>query len=231
MAREEHNEICMQGGDMLAYLYDEMSAGQRDSFELHLADCISCIDGFAELSQSRYSVYEWKKLEFDPLQTPEIPIPFKEAAVPFFDKVKAVFSRFGWSSAIPAFGSLLIVGFIGFVWLGGVRDQDNLLAENAPTPSITPPPQTKQPVSDTGIEPMLKVTPVLPSTTAKKQVDEKIVPVKASNRNPVQRTSPSKTQNASQTTRTGVPTLADHDEDEDDTLRLSDLFEEIDTSR
>lgn len=229
MARDAHNEICTQGGDMLAYLYNEMTEAQRDTFEVHLEDCMTCIDGFAELSQSRYSVYEWKKLDFDPLETPQIIIPYEEARVSFFDQVRAAFGRFGWAAAVPAFGALLIATIVGVAWLSADGDE-GYVADNIPAPSGTPLPSVKPPVPLPSQAPITAAA-MPPSSQPKKQVEEKIVPVKASDRKPAQRTPAPKPGKTAPSVRRNVPTLADHDDDEDDTLRLSDLFDEIDTSR
>ena len=236
MAREDRNQICTHDGDMLAYLYNEMSADQRDSFELHLEDCETCIDGFAELSQSRYSVYEWKKVDFDPLQTPYIDIPYKtavEAASPsFIEKVRAAFANAGWATAVPAFGAVLIAAILGFVLLGGGDDVvNNELAREAPTPAVTPLPQSKvvTPANSAAGKEVRGDEVSAPKTNS----EERIVPVKAVERKAVQRVPATQkpTGRTNPTVRAQIPTLAEQNEVEDDSLRLSDMFDDIDTSR
>ena len=75
---EMNNETkfsCSHGEEMLAYLYDELSPDGRERFETHMESCFECIDEFAELAFSRYSVFEWKSLEFAPLPTPKFVVP------------------------------------------------------------------------------------------------------------------------------------------------------------
>src|SRR5881392_3406899 len=92
---------CKFNGDMVSYMYGELPSDESTVFEQHLLDCTNCTDEFAAISSSRYEVYDWKKLEFDPLETPSFEIPVGEAAgVSWSDKVRAVFAR-GWM--VPAF--------------------------------------------------------------------------------------------------------------------------------
>src|SRR2546423_717348 len=72
------SNTCEFSSEIVSYMYDELVRAKRDRFETHLADCTSCIDEFAEVSNSRYSVYEWRKVEFDPLETPEFAISYAE---------------------------------------------------------------------------------------------------------------------------------------------------------
>lgn len=236
MAREEHNEICTHGGDMLAYLYDEMTASQRDSFELHLADCMPCIDGFAEISQSRYSVYEWKKLDFDPLQTPNVVIPYassNEATASFFDKIRAAFANNPWATAAPAFGALLIAVAIGFVWFSGNGIDNNDLAKEVPNPTVTPLPIPPSKIAVPTAPLVNKEIPDAVVSNPKDIVEDRIIPIKASDKKPTQRTpvGPKPAQRTTPAVRTQMPTLAGQNEFEDDSLRLSDMFDDIDTSR
>lgn len=61
---------CLSVDEILGYLYGELAEEKSDAFDCHLEECGECVSEFAELSQARYPVYEWKKLEFDPLPTP-----------------------------------------------------------------------------------------------------------------------------------------------------------------
>ncbi len=106
---------------MLAYLYAEMPGAERELFETHLAECGSCIDEFAELSNARYAVYEWQKLEFAPMETPEIVIPFAKKSIAngtfsFADKIKAAFGfSNGWAASGAGFAVIAIALAFGFV--------------------------------------------------------------------------------------------------------------------
>src|SRR5688572_12265007 len=99
---------CSLGGNMLAYLYDELSSDGRECFESHLADCSLCIDEFAELSEARYSVYEWKNVEFAPLKTPRFVVPVERtpAVVSWVDSVRAAFA---WNGTAALAGGLIVL--------------------------------------------------------------------------------------------------------------------------
>src|SRR4051812_32541432 len=75
---EQNIKACEFSSEIVGYMYDELTPAKRDSFESHFADCTACIDEFAGVSHSRYSVYEWRKIEFAPLETPIFDIPYKE---------------------------------------------------------------------------------------------------------------------------------------------------------
>src|SRR5688572_7676888 len=108
MNRCEEN-LCTHGGDLLAYLYNEMPLTDREQLELHLSDCVTCIDDFAALSQSRYPVYEWKRLEFDSLPTPRVVIQYEETRLSLIDKFRAKFS-FNPRFAFAGVAGLLLAG-------------------------------------------------------------------------------------------------------------------------
>lgn len=78
MKAEFEQNNCDRGTQMLAYVYGEME--DRAEFESHLIDCQACIDEFAELSDSRFSVLEWQRGEFADLPTPNIVIPYDHPA-------------------------------------------------------------------------------------------------------------------------------------------------------
>lgn len=219
MKESNSNNLCSHGGDMLAYLYNEMAAADRDSFELHLADCGTCIDDFADLSQSRYPVFEWKQLEFDPLPTPRIVIPTTEASrVSWFDKLKASFA-FRPAYALGGVAAIALVGtLVAFVFLNR-SSGDFEIAEAEPTPT----PARSTVAAAKPAEPVVvEDGPIVESREAVKPVKVAATtkpakaPVKPKS-TPVRRSAP-------------LPALSTLDDDEDDSLRLSDMFEEIGTS-
>jgi anti-sigma factor RsiW len=57
--------------ELVSYLYNEAGETDRLRLEAHLAGCRLCTDDFAHLSESHYSVYEWRRSEFANIETPE----------------------------------------------------------------------------------------------------------------------------------------------------------------
>ena len=212
--------LCTQGSDMLAYLYDEMPLADRDRFELHLADCGTCIDDFAELSQSRYPIYEWKQFEFDRLPTPRVDIPYGEATVSWFDRFRAAFA-FNPAYAFGGIGAVLLAGFMTSYFLFSGSNVDEIAMDAQPSPSplvastIAPLPTTvDQATKSSATAPPSKpkvVSASMPTRTASKPVKTKATAPtpKKSNR---------------------VPVYSTTEDEEDDSLRLADIFAELDTS-
>ncbi|MEW6362629.1 MAG: zf-HC2 domain-containing protein [Acidobacteriota bacterium] len=77
IAKQTAGSDCRFRGQVLDYLYRELDAAETDQFELHLADCYVCTDELAGLSFPRYEVFDWKQKEFDPIQTPEFVFDYK----------------------------------------------------------------------------------------------------------------------------------------------------------
>ena len=212
--------LCTDGGDMLAYLYDEMPSADRDRFELHLSDCGTCIDDFAELSQSRFPVYEWKQLEFDPIPTPRITIDYAPASnARWFDKIRAAFAL-APGYAFGGVAALLLVGAIAGVFVfrsGGEEIASTVEPSPSPVRSV---------VDSTPID-----TPEQSQATAKPQPkpasQSKVEKVSARS---VSRPVRAKTTTPAPKKKETVPVYITAGDDEDDSLRLSDIFAELDTS-
>ena len=99
---------CKYSNGIVPYMYGELGSSAATEFESHLLDCESCTDEFAALSAARYEVYDWKKLEFDPLVTPSIVIPFDEAVtVSWIEKLRATFA--GWAMPAATFAGIAII--------------------------------------------------------------------------------------------------------------------------
>jgi hypothetical protein len=69
---------CGFGTAAVEYIYGEMAAALAAEFETHLAGCDACIAEIAAVSEARFEVFQWRKLAFDPLPTPVIRIPYSE---------------------------------------------------------------------------------------------------------------------------------------------------------
>lgn len=221
MKRVDEN-LCTHGGDMLAYLYDEMPSADRERFEMHLSDCGTCIDDFAELSQSRYPVYEWKQTEFDPLPTPRIVVPYADPAVSWFDKIRAAVAfspRFAFGGA----ATLLLVGIVtGYVLLSGTGGEIAQSVEPSPSPdrvTIAPPRQPEPEITAAS-------DPQTPERTAKPEVVKASVPSKP----PARAAKPRAATPAPRKKSDPVPVYSTVEDEQDDSLRLADIFAELDTS-
>jgi len=231
---------CTFGGDMLAYLFDEVSSDGRDHFESHLAGCSLCIDEFAELSEARYSVYEWRNVEFAPLATPRfvVPVEMTPARVSWVDSIRAAFA---WNGAAALAGGLavLVIGIIGLTMF--FSSPDTSVVANVEQPLL---PASSAPA--TVVRPTNNLETAEVRNSENERADKAAIPVRRSEQETVgvrKRTENSKARPARpagvetvQTRRTTTnprlnssPTLGQYVEDRDETLRLSDLFDDIDS--
>ena len=126
---------CAANTEVTAYLYGEMPASEADNFEKHLANCDICADEFAAISFARYSVYEWNKVEFAPLETPVINIDLAESRG-WLTTLKGLFVpapglAFGGAAVIMA----ATLGLVYLVWSGS-GPEVAVVPSQATTPSV-----------------------------------------------------------------------------------------------
>ncbi|HEV8593427.1 MAG TPA: zf-HC2 domain-containing protein [Pyrinomonadaceae bacterium] len=231
--KDIEQKICEFGESIVSYMYDEMSAIDRERFEDHLLNCSPCTDEFAAVADARYGVYEWNKKEFAHIQTPHFVIPYDEpvAAVPFFAKVRQAFQfGFGWLPTAAALASVAIVLGIGyFAFIGGkpdgpiarLNEQDNRVTTVQTPASIVP--SIKDLSSD--------VTPVTSETGTKVakaiSVQTKTTHVPAKHNLIAPQPAKFADTNAR---RSNAPRLSNVSDEEDQTLRLSELLDVVDSS-
>jgi hypothetical protein len=233
-----NTSACRFSAEIVAYMYAELSVVDASAFESHLLNCGDCTDEFAEISGARFEVYEWKKLAFDPLATPEFDIPLVTetvAAVSTISWVEKLRIAFGhtWLTPAVAFGGLLIVSiFAGSFILSrdeGVDVASNhsnasatpeAAIENAPEKSAPPTrieaPDERDTATSTAVEAPASA-PVYRrrDTRSVRTVRPPAIEAKSA---------------SAQNTPTNPPRLNEFAEDEDTSLRLAEMFDDIDTS-
>lgn len=225
------NKECGFEHEIVSYMYDELGAAERTQFETHLMDCGACTDEFAEVSLSRFSVFEWQKEEFDHLATPEIVIPYESQQIAvesggWFAGFSDIFAFARSPLAVgTAFAVLLGIGFVGFnlVGTGG-----NDIASNIAVPpvvieqKIESPKVTVLPVAIVDEDPTAS-NDVRPVTAASRDIRPKVARQTSASRRLVEdRSVPNATRQARR-----APVLSDLGDDDEDSLRLSDMFDEI----
>ncbi len=231
---------CGSGESIVAYIYDEATPSERRNFEAHLLECAECTDEFAELSNARFSVFEWQKEAFAEIPTPEIVIPYEKtrsgSESGFWEAVKAYLGGF----AVPALAAaILLAAGIGFIAIVLTRGDQQLAANtvepvvNVPQiavqPSITEVPQVanrpevaseqrtnsvEREEKNKEIETSPRPSRVATQAKAIKSPTPKPVVARSENRN-------------TQETPRKKPVLSDFEESDDKSLRLTDLFDDI----
>lgn len=224
---------CKYSADIVPYMYGELTSGDTSSFESHLQQCGVCTDEFASISSARYEVYDWKKVAFDPLSTPAIVIPFGEVAnVPLVERLRAVFAQ-SWAVPGFAFAAIALVAVFAAVAIVNLDNETPQLAANNAAGTSAPLPPSPQPAAP---------APPRDEVTSINEVDpdqEKVRPVRSAasqlrhqvrttDRSIPKRVETSVTAATSQDTR--APRLNEFSEEEDNSLRLAELFEDIETS-
>ena len=236
--KNKPDNSCSCGGDMLAYLYDELPSNGRERFETHLESCNACIDELAELSEARYSVYEWKNIEFAPLETPRFVIPVEKAPAraSWLDSIRAAFAWKGASVLAGGF-AVLVIGVFGFAVFYNSPEAPNVANVEPLQPSVpsspagaVPPTEERESarVEKRGAESPEGV-PVRRAERETLAVQKNPEPVRPK---PARRPVAEKAESRRATTNGRLqnsPTLGQYVEDRDDSLRLSDLFYDLDS--
>ena len=239
---------CFSQEDLVAYLYGEIKETDRARLDMHLSGCRVCTEDFAALSESHFSIYEWQREEFASLSTPEITGPWQnlsepERSVPtpnslsWLDRAKASIAAYPrWAFAAVALCFLAMI-----IWLGFINLRTVSIPNEATVYENTIPRSTNAAPVPNELKPSPEVAVTRPF--AKKDVSE---PANSSERRVVAQTRKTSVvavaDNARQHQRhqgladsrgrrpeiaRKAPNLSGIEEDEDNTLRLADLFAEV----
>ena len=215
-------------------MYGEIDGVEREGFETHLAECVTCTDDFAAISNARFSVFEWRKEEFDRLATPNIVIPelSKSAVNTTADSgwfaglaTLLAFAR----TPIVAAAALLVCLGLGFIALSYFRITEELIATNTEVtvPALSNAEENKKQFDDSTSEviPPDSVDPIVPiKTSASKKRAPSHEPIRT---NEIRRAVSNTPKRLSSPQRASKPVLNDFNDETDKSLRLADLFDEV----
>jgi anti-sigma factor RsiW len=220
------NTNCNSGAAMVGYIYGELNAADRVVFEDHLLDCTACTDEFASVAESRYAVYEWQKLEFEPLETPRFVIPYAEPSVSWLDAIKGMFATGPRLATAGAFGLLIVaVGFAAIFISSGTTDvvstPDIQVIDTFPE-SVAKSDESLPETVPGSVEPEERVSPVVAVADTAPKVEKRPKPLNL-------RRTARRPQNIRNETQAKAPRLNDFEDLSDDSLRLADLVADIDT--
>lgn len=248
MIKKDHQNLtCEFADEIVSYLYNEMGASEKSRFESHLGNCSFCVAEVAEFGMVRSEIGNWKVKDFDSLPTPIFEIPnkesfqqvaIKEVSRPWYAVVRDYFSLSPvWMTATTAMAVLAICAGLVFVTVNSLKDIDVVVQESntskpmsSPTaeiktvenpdsnPNLTKSDSTEKPSTPPNISGVPKTAP-----TTTKITDRQVV--KTQNSTVKKNVTPNNKVNKT-SKRNSAPSLIG-DEDEDDALRLSDIFNEI----
>ena len=225
---------CNFGEDAVLYLYGELPDADRAIFETHLVDCTACTDEFAAIASARYEVYDWKKIEFDPIATPHFEIPVEQAVEveSWTDRIKSAFGR-GWAIPGLAFAGLAVVSIFASTFLL-LSDKTNDFASSTSTvdnsaigdmaagpvgASVQPPIAADGEVRDARAPEEVGRSRVAPKIRAERRSTVRNVGTGQAKR-------PIEKPESTRAVKVEVPRLNGFPDDEDTSLRLAELFED-----
>ena len=249
------NPACAFAEPLISYLYGEIGGAEKVEFEAHLKSCAACSNELAELGFARTAVQEWRVEEFDKLATPifEVPSNFVEnpavAANPrsWFSDWRQIFSfkpalaLSAMAIVIALFGvSLFVFNFKSGNEIAGKTSNEIVKTNVSPTIE-----KTVQQLNDTAgnnADKAIAFPENLPPKFAdKKSVAPKSPTIKVSMNAPknnstggaairiVQNTNRENKKSPAAPKSSKIPSLIDSPEEEDNSVRLADLFDEIGT--
>ncbi len=244
MSHRDTNKNCASEGELIAYLYNEMPLASRTQFESHFADCSLCIDAFAEVADSRFSVYEWQRLEFAPLETPVIQIPYGSAvrSSSWISSLKEAFSTRPQFAFASAFGAVFMIVALGYFMPINDSPTNDIatvpLAEEPRSAIVSPADINVNADSESAKGTEIDVDSERETTVSLVEDESRPQSVRqpSSSRSiretrPRQRFQPQPTERISTVNATQTaPRLNEFDDVADDSLRLADLFDDIETS-
>lgn len=223
---------CIENDVLLSYVFGDLPENEQDIVDLHFTECDVCTDRFAQLAAVRLPIHEWKHLVFDALPTPVMTIPYKET-----ERSWPRFWVLGWNwySGIALAAAVVVISLAGVFALvnshsdvaanispfsdkdeissavpennGEKIEQEKFAADDLKIRSQDQD-QTKHAVSRVSVVPaakkIMRGQRTAAISAAKPEVKQARIPQ-------------------------DIPVLSQFDEVKDDSLRLAELFEDIDT--
>jgi hypothetical protein len=253
------NFNCKFAPEIVEFLYGEIGTERKNAFQAHLNNCSDCADEIEYLSDIRFSIQDWKAAEFDNLATPKIQIPYNipalktvetEKSFSWFDAVRNYFSMSPvWSGAMAILLIALFFALGVFVFNNG---DDDLIAVSNQNPNLNAKPSEQpqpsvvtkkdEPIKtpeaaltdDAVIEekPLIEKhsTEVPAQVINKANTKQKIQTVKTTEKKTANTDLKNDTKNAKNIPSKNKPRLNELPEEvEDNSLRLTDLFAELET--
>jgi len=138
---------CPQSESLVAYLYDEANAEEKNTFERHLPSCDLCREELAAFGIVRISVKEWRDDLMSTIITkPIAPLVTKERKRSALAAIREFFSLSPlWLQGATAIAALALFALLAFaaLQLFGMKENQEIVNENKQ--KIETPKQNEQP--------------------------------------------------------------------------------------
>ena len=253
------NSNCAFAEPLISYLYGESGAAEKIEFETHLETCAGCVNQLTEFAFARSAVREWRGLEFDQLATPIFEIPAASVQLPpLAQNARSRFSDwrriFTFKPALGTAVCALLIGLFGaaiFIFnapgeneiAGSTGNQNTLKTVVPANEKITE--QPKQIAANNYENSAAPPAPLPTKTVDKKFAAPKAATLKVAANAPVRKLPETASTRVVQNTngKNAVQTdqkapvaekiknsrLTGAEDEEDNSVRLADLFDEIGT--
>jgi hypothetical protein len=253
MSNNHKNSGCGYEAQLVSCLYGEASAQEIEAFESHSQTCLKCAAEFESFAGVQFSINDWKAKEFAALETPRIEIPYEKPTRENEPSGREV----SWSAGLRDLFSLspakwlatasiaVLLVCVGIVWSALNDSKDDSIAGQNDTrsnaviaPTVEKTPEVSRADSNQNKPSENEEQRVLaPKTSPSENVgsteskNKKSLPKANVQRQPqkADATNRPKTIESKRDMKNNqqvAPKIVE-DEDEDDTLRLAELFEEI----
>lgn len=248
---------CRYAMQIVSRLYGETDAAETAEFDAHLKNCSFCADELKNCGFVRSSILEWRDEEFSNLATPAFEIPKINSvnsvsvvtnsteSKSIFDGLKSLFSFKPAFAALAFLIACAAVAFIAINFSGGDKEFAANQTNNSTKKIASPIDEIKEKPTETKLaEDKIEKTPTQEVAESPREVktDKIVMPnkaiVKTSNvpapkinsENTVSSHSASKDKNPKPASiqKQRVPSLNNIEVEEDDSIRLAELFDEID---
>ncbi len=135
---------CSFSEEVVSYLYNEMKADEKKTFEDHLKVCEACPNELSTLTAVSESIQGWRDYEFADFSVPEITIPYRRAAgssdqtdpggvsASWIGNLRRMFDlSSSFLKPAAALGGLAIIIGIGWILINGLNGGDDKAIEKA----------------------------------------------------------------------------------------------------
>lgn len=257
MSNNNHKtSACDFAESLISYLYDEIGTAEKWDFEEHLKDCAACRDELAAVGFARTAIREWRADEFDALATPRFAIPLTVRSVEtpavtpesrsWFDGWRQIFTL---KPALALSVSMILIALFGATFLlfnaenddriaGGIVNRQEINAAVSPTGERKIE-LSKETIDDQAAPPLKAISskPVDKNASAAPKTSTVKVSSGTSKNNSKVVSEPTKINQKTRrdvrlpanASKNRVPNLTETADEEDDAIRLADLFDEIET--
>jgi hypothetical protein len=221
------------GEELVSYIYGELDPPRRDAFESHLSGCDECAVELASFSEARLGVIEWRREDFEHLATPEIGIPYETVTstelVPgrnglFADVLTAIRGLSALSKIGVAFAAACLA--VGIAYFAAFTPKQNVEVASKASPNVNlatiSRPEIVEPIPEQSIPNKSEELAAKPFLNERRQAEpQRSLPIHQSTIRPRRLSTAPKAETAK------APRLNSFDDEDDRSLRLSDLFAEL----